>query len=53
MSDNQNPWLKAAININELLKQEPPEVQQAIKQMNQKIYPQTWEAIREKEQQQQ
>lgn len=51
MSDNQSPWLIAAININKLLKQEPPSVQEAIKLMNQKIYPETWKALREMEQQ--
>ncbi|MDF5736780.1 MULTISPECIES: hypothetical protein [unclassified Nostoc] len=45
-----SPWLIAAIAISEELKEQPPEVQAAIRRMNKKIYPETWKATPEKEQ---
>jgi hypothetical protein len=46
MTTNNNqqpvsPWLQAAIEMNELLKQEPVEVQESIRAMNRKRYPQS------------
>lgn len=40
-----NPWLQLAMEAQELLKQEPPEVQRAVKRMNRKTYPQTIQAL--------
>lgn len=55
MTDNntRSPWLEAAIAMSEELKKEPPEVQAEIRRMHHKTYPETWKAIREKEQEQQ
>lgn len=50
MNQERSPWLDAAIAINEALKQEPPEVQESIRRMDRKTYPETWKAIREREQ---
>lgn len=51
-SNTPSPWLVAAIAISEELKKQPPEVQTEIRRMDRKIYPETWKAIREKEQEQ-
>ncbi|WP_196517615.1 hypothetical protein [Nostoc sp. WHI] len=53
MPEERSPWLKAAIAISEDLKKEPLEVQAEIRRMHRKTYPETWKAIREKEQEQQ
>ncbi|MEH2123084.1 hypothetical protein [Nostoc sp.] len=50
MTQECSPWLEAAIAIKEGLKLEPPEVQVSIRRMDRKIYPETWKAIREREQ---
>jgi Mn-dependent DtxR family transcriptional regulator len=50
MTDERSPWLEGAIAINEALKLEPPEVQESIRRMDRKTYPETWKAIREREQ---
>jgi hypothetical protein len=42
-------WLEGAIAINEMLKEQPPEVQESIRRMDRKTYPETWKAIRERE----
>ncbi|WP_167315591.1 hypothetical protein [Nostoc punctiforme] len=54
MTENNttNPWLIAAIAISEELKKQPPEVQAESRRMSKKTYPQTWKAIREKEEEQ-
>ena len=48
MSQERSPWLEGAIAINELLKLEPPEVQESIHRMDRKTYPETSQAIRER-----
>jgi Mn-dependent DtxR family transcriptional regulator len=50
MTQERSPWLDAAIAIKQDLKQEPPEVQESIRRMDRKTYPETWKAIREREQ---
>ncbi|WP_375494764.1 hypothetical protein [uncultured Nostoc sp.] len=50
MTQERSPWLQAAIAIKEALRQEPPEVQESIRRMDRKTYPETWKAIREREQ---
>ncbi|HYX18755.1 MAG TPA: hypothetical protein VE944_31185 [Nostoc sp.] len=50
MTQERSPWLEAAIAINELLKLEPPEVQESIRRMESNSYPETWKALREREQ---
>ncbi len=50
MTQKRSPWLEAAIAISDALKLEPPEVQESIRRMNRKTYPETSKAIREKEQ---
>ncbi|MFN6485988.1 MULTISPECIES: hypothetical protein [unclassified Nostoc] len=50
MNQERSPWLEAAIAINEELKKQPPEVQVSIRRMDRKTYPETWKAIREREQ---
>ncbi|MDZ8135142.1 MAG: hypothetical protein RM049_07535 [Nostoc sp. DedQUE04] len=50
MNQERSPWLEIAIAINEELKQQPPEVQESIRRMDRKTYPETWKAIREREQ---
>lgn len=48
-NEKKSPWLEAAIKMTEDLKLESQEVQDSIRQMNRKTYPETWKAIREKE----
>ena len=48
--DTRSPWLIAAIAISEELKNQPPEVKAEIRRLSKKTYPETWKAIREKEQ---
>ncbi|MBN3885627.1 MAG: hypothetical protein V7K64_02475 [Nostoc sp.] len=50
MNQERSPWLNGAIAIKEALKQEPPEVQESIRRMDRKTYPETSKAIREREQ---
>lgn len=50
MTQERSPWLEAALAIKQDLKLEPPEVQESIRRMDRKIYPETWKAIREREQ---
>ncbi|MEH1802164.1 hypothetical protein [Nostoc sp.] len=50
--DTRNPWLVAAVAISEELKTQPPETQLEIRRISKKTYPETWKAIREKEQEQ-
>lgn len=52
MTQERSPWLETAIAIKEALKLEPPEVQESIRRMDRKTYPETWKAIREREEQQ-
>jgi hypothetical protein len=47
-----NPWLQLALEAKELIKQEPPEVQQSLKRLERKTYPQTALALLEQEEQQ-
>ncbi|MEH1790579.1 MAG: hypothetical protein V7L23_34710 [Nostoc sp.] len=49
MTQERSPWLEAARAISEALKLEPPEVQESIRRMNRKTYPETNKAIRERE----
>lgn len=53
MTQERSPWLEAAIAMSEDLKKQLPEVQAVSRQMSKKTYPETWKAIREKEQEQQ
>lgn len=39
LEGNQSPWLNAALEMNELLKEESEEVQERFRQMNRKHYP--------------
>ena len=49
-NDNEkSPWLETAMKMVEDLKLEPKEVQDSIRQMSRKTYPETWKAIRDKE----
>lgn len=43
-------WLEGAKAMSENLKAQPPEVQVEIRRLSKKTYPETWKAIREKEQ---
>jgi hypothetical protein len=52
VNNTRSPWLIAAIAISEELKKQPPEVQAENRRMSKKTYPETWKAIREKEQEQ-
>ncbi|MEH2377734.1 MAG: hypothetical protein V7K27_02350 [Nostoc sp.] len=49
MNQERSPWLEGAIAISEMLKLEPPEVQESIRRMNRKTYPETSKAMFEKE----
>ncbi|MEH1785894.1 MAG: hypothetical protein V7L23_10010 [Nostoc sp.] len=49
MTQERSPWLDAAIAIKEALKLESPEVQDSIRRMDRKTYPETWKAIRERQ----
>ena len=49
MTQERSPWLETAIAIKQDLKQESPEVQESIRRMDRKTYPETWKAIRERE----
>ncbi|MEH2459144.1 hypothetical protein [Nostoc sp.] len=51
MTQERSPWLETALAINELLKLEPPEVQESIRRMDRKTYPETWKAISPREKQ--
>ncbi|MCC5626587.1 hypothetical protein [Nostoc sp. CHAB 5715] len=51
--DTRSPWLIAAIAISEELKKQPPEVQAEFRLLSKKTYPETWKALREKEQEEQ
>lgn len=42
-------WLQIAQAMIEELEKEPPEVQQSIRRMNRKTYPESWRGIRERE----
>ncbi|MBD2202739.1 hypothetical protein H6G33_17830 [Calothrix sp. FACHB-1219] len=48
MNEDKNLWLEAAKAISEELKKQPPEVQQAAKELSRKTYPETWKARRER-----
>jgi Mn-dependent DtxR family transcriptional regulator len=50
MNQERSPWLDAAIAISDALNLEPPEVQESIRRMDRKTYPETSKAIREREQ---
>ncbi|QHG15798.1 hypothetical protein [Nostoc sp. ATCC 53789] len=50
MTQERSPWLAAAIAINEALKLEPADVQESIRRMDRKTYPETCKALREREQ---
>ena len=50
MTQKRSPWLEAAIAINEMLKHEPPLVQESIRRMDRKTYPETCKAQGEREQ---
>lgn len=51
MTENKarSPWLEGAKAMSEELKNQPPEVQLEIRRLSRKTYPETWQAIREKE----
>ncbi|MEH2307017.1 hypothetical protein [Nostoc sp.] len=51
-TNTTNPWLIGAIAISEELKKQPPEVQAESRRLSKKTYPETWKAIRDKEQDQ-
>ncbi|MEH2246386.1 hypothetical protein [Nostoc sp.] len=48
-NNTSSPWLIAAITMSEDLKKQPPEVQVEIRRLSKKTYPETWKAIRQKE----
>ncbi len=50
MTALRSHWLEAAGAMKQDLKLEPPEVQESIRRMDRKTYPETWKAIREREQ---
>ena len=52
MTENNtgSPWLQGAKAMSEDLRKQPPEVQAEIRRLSKKTYPETWKAIREREQ---
>jgi hypothetical protein len=46
-----NPWLQLAMEAHELIKKEPPFVQESLRRMNRKTYPETAKALAEQEEQ--
>lgn len=48
-----NPWLQLAMEAHELIKKEPPEVQESLRRMNRRTYPETAKALLKQEEQQQ
>ncbi|WP_190241032.1 hypothetical protein [Nostoc sp. 'Peltigera membranacea cyanobiont' 210A] len=50
-SETPNPWIEGAKAISQELKNQSPETQAEIWRLSKKTYPETWKAIREKEQQ--
>lgn len=47
-----NPWLQLGLEAKALALKELPEVQQSLRRMERKIYPETARALREQEEQQ-
>jgi hypothetical protein len=48
-NDKNNPWLEGARALNEELKKQSQEVQEVARQLSRKTYPETWKALRERE----
>lgn len=48
-----NPWLQLALEALQLIKKEPPEVQESLRRMNRKTYPETAKALLKQEEQHQ
>ena len=46
-----NPWFQLALEALQLIKKEPPEVQESLRRMNRKTYPETANALAEQEEQ--
>jgi len=46
-----SPWLQLAIEALQLIKKEPPKVQESLRRMNRKTYPETAKALAEQEEQ--
>lgn len=43
-----NPWLQLGKELKDLAKQQPPEVQQSLREMSRKTYPEAAQARRER-----
>ena len=48
-----NPWLQLALEAHQHNKKEPPEVQESLRRMNRKTYPETAKALLKQEEQHQ
>ncbi len=44
-----NPWLQLGALLTDLAKQQPPEVQQSLREMSRKTYPEAAHARRERD----